>query len=131
MKTHNQKTKKGNGATNAAILLQVILLLFFICVISYFYHQSREDKEKASEDAEEEMIEQLNEQGCLFYARSGRNVFGEWVCPAENHELVIIDPGMNGLTPDSWLVGYSPHDAAKKYGYSIKNWNGEELIPEE
>lgn len=125
MKYSNLKLKNWIQSNGLYLFFLVLMGATALCV----WHFSRivDEKEKPLEAAKEKMLEKMEERRCLYYYGGVVYPDGEWVCPAENNSLEIIDPGTSKNNLSTKLF-YDRYEEAKKYGYSIKKWNGRELI---
>ena len=93
--------------------------------LAFFSYSGR--KRKAIGGSQRKNVREDGRTGCLYYYGGVVYPDGEWVCPAENNSLEIIDPGTSKNNLSTKLF-YDRYEKAKKYGYSIKKWNERELI---
>lgn len=130
---HKSKRKKklNSFVLNAQIMCVLILLVLgsiaLVCA-SIFYFPESEEKQMAEDKATEKILQELNERGCVYYTEGRYGTGLEFVCPAANDSLEIIDFGSN-LKPNNSI--HDRKEQAHKHGYSYKEWNGSELLPKE
>ena len=126
---NDDKLKRQNKLSSFVLTVQilggVVLLVFGIISTVWFclFYDS-----EAVDKATEKLVQELSDCGCVYYTEGRYGTGLEFVCPAENDSLEIIDFGSNLKPTDSI---HDRKEQAHKYGYSYKEWNGLELVEKE